>query len=108
MKLPYPKHLDKTPVLISLTSGQDEEGTPIEVASYSGLCRFMESSKTIHLSDGKTRQLSAIIVLGTDIAPNVPTLEGYVVVSAIDYKINTGKRPRNPDGTVQHTELELI
>lgn len=108
MRLPYPKHLDKTPVMISVTSGQDEDGVPIEVASYAGFCRFMESSKTIHLSDGKTRQLSAVIVIGNDIAPAIPVLEGNVVVSTVEYLINVGRRPRNPDGTVHHTELELI
>ena len=111
-KLPYPNHLDVTPIVVTITSGIDANGVPAVVSTFNGKCRFSESvSKRI--TEGSTGlgpflELSALAYMGTDIAPEVKTVTGSVVVNEVEYKIHHCGRPYNPDGTVNHTKLELI
>ena len=108
MKLQYPKVLDKVPIVVSLTNGIGENGVPIVVATYSGKCYFHEKTKRIRNADGKLIELEGKAFFGCDIAPSVSLLEGYVRLPLKEFKIYKGSRPRNPDGTVHHTELELM
>ena len=49
-----------------------------------------------------------VILLG-DIAPNIKKISGgQVVINQVEYEIYQASRPRNPDGTVHHTTLELM
>ena len=108
MKLPYPTRLgDVTPVVVHITDGVTEGGAPQEVVTYTGLCNYFEKAKTVHQSDGMLIQLQASLTIGGDIAPNVPVITGSVEVSARTWQIAIAARPRNPDGTVNHTALGL-
>jgi len=108
MKLPYPKHLDVTPITVHIMDGIDGNGTPNEVAIYTGKCRLVEKTKTVRDPDGKMIQLEGKAYFGCDIAPSVSLLEGHVEVLGKEMKIYKASRPRNPDGSVHHTELELM
>lgn len=112
MKLAYPKQMDKTPIFMQFTQGLDENGKPNEVATYSGYCYFNEKSTVStdagSRQNGRTLELSSIATIGCDPAPSLPTLEGYVIVYGVTYNILHARRPRNPDGSVHHTVLELI
>ncbi len=108
MKLHYFKTWDVIPVVVHITSGLDENGAPIEVATYSGKCNFSEKSKTVRNADGQLIRLDASLSIGCDIAPNVPVITGSVEVLNKNWNIYFGARPRNPDGSVCFTELGLI
>jgi hypothetical protein len=109
LKLPYPTGLDVTTIAVNLTSGIDGNGVPNVVATYSGKCRYVEKAKTLRDPEGKMVRLEAKAYIGCDIAPLVTTtLRGNVTINGESKKIYRGYRPRNPDGTVHHTELELI
>lgn len=108
MKLPYLYQLEVTSVIINITKGIDGDGEPNVVSSYEGKCRFVEVSKTVKEPDGKQIQLIGKIYVGCDIAPNVDLLEGHAIIKGRTVNIYKGVRPRNPDGSVNHTKLELI
>ena len=108
MKLPYFTRLwDVVPVIVHLTDGFDENGAPKEAAAYTGKCNYSEKVKTIRQSDGTLIQLAASLTIGGDIAPDLPVLTGSAEVYGRTWNIVTAARPRNPDGTVNHTELGL-
>ena len=108
MKLPYLEFWDVTPVTVTITNGIDENGAPAVVATYVGNCNYSEKSNYALSSDGQRTKLSGTLTIGCDIAPSVGIVEGTVTINGVTNKIFGGSRPRNPDGTVNHTTLELI
>jgi hypothetical protein len=108
MKLPYLVMWDNIPVSVSITEGLSEGGAPQEVANYTGKCNFREKTKTVRRPDGTLVQISGSLTVGCDIAPEVPAISGSVTVQGKTWMIASASRPRNPDGTVNHTKLELI
>ena len=108
MKLPYLRMWDNTPVTVSITQGTSEEGQPLVVSTYVGKCNYSEKTKYAQSSGGIWIRLAGTLTIGQDIVPEVPVLEGYVTLGSLTCKIYGGTRPRNPDGTVNHTRLELI
>ena len=107
-KLKYPAFADVTPVKITLVSGLDEEGEPIKVGEWSGKCNYSEKSQISVDKDGKKVVLAAVIHICGDIAPSLPAIDGSVEINGITRNIHYASRPRNPDGSVNHTRLELV
>lgn len=109
-KLPYFDFWDNVPAKIILTDGLDEDGEPKEVAKWQGLVNFSEKAKRIQNKDGLWVKLSAVIHIKGDILPGVVFNGGTVTVTGYSntFEIVSYSRPRNPDGTVNHTRLELI
>lgn len=110
MKLPYLKFWDNTPVVVTLTNGVDRNGVPIVVKTVDTKCCFSEKQKIIRASNGQMVNLTGSLTIGYDIAPELTKLNGYVQINgnADKYNITIANRPRNPDGTVNHTYLGLI
>ncbi len=109
MRVPYIAQIwNTTPVTVHLTDGLDETGAPVEVAAYTGRCNFSETSKTIRQADGTLVRLTASLTIGGDIAPGISVLTGSVDIGGRTWQIASAARPRNPDGTVHHTALDLI
>lgn len=108
MRLAYPKWLDRTPVTVVITAGQDEDGTPLEVCRWDGKCRMAESTCTAVDKDGRRISLQAVLYICGDIAPDQPVLSGYVELQGKRWQIQQARRPRNPDGSVNHTKLEVV
>jgi hypothetical protein len=105
---PYPAFMDKTPVDITITNGISDDGSPNVIAEYSGKCFFDGSAKKVRNSDGSFMTLAGKIYIGCDIAPSVSFLEGHVEIFSKSFKIYKGSKLSNPDGTVHHSELELV
>lgn len=108
MKLPYLSFLDTTIIEVRITNGIDANGGPNVVETYQGLCYFSDKAKTVQTSDGQKVTLNGLVMIGEDIAPDVHVITGSVVINGGEWKIHRGFRAKNPDGTVNHTELELI
>ena len=109
-----PKHLErllnnKCDVVI-YQEGLSEDGEPLTSLNLKKQkCRFVEITKIIISSDGKKIQLVGKVILLGDIAPNIKKRSGgQVIINEIEYEIYQASRPRNPDGTVHHTTLELM
>lgn len=107
-KLPFPDFLARTPIRVILTE-LSEDGEPVEQVLYTGNCIYNEKSKQVLDAERRLVSLSATAIIKGDIRPG-KNIEGYVEVAGSEVKraIHRAARPRNPDGSVFSTELELI
>lgn len=79
------------------------------VATWSGKVNLSEKVKRVQNKDGQWTQLAGVIHVCGDILPGVIFTGGTVSIEGYPLRtINAYSRPRNPDGTVNHTRLELI
>nr|DAU42350.1 MAG TPA: Minor capsid protein [Caudoviricetes sp.] len=109
-----PKHLErllnnKCDIVI-YQEGLSEDGEPLISLNLKNVkCRFVEKTKIIISSDGRKVELVGKVILLGDIAPDIKKINGgQVIINEIEYEIYQASRPRNPDGTVHHTTLELM
>lgn len=96
--------------VIVYQEGLSEEGEPLTSLNLENQkCRFVEKTKIIISPDGKKVELIGKVILLGDIAPNIRKISGgEVIVNNSKYEIYQASRPRNPDGTVYMTILELM
>lgn len=106
VKLPFPKWILNTPVEIYQTY-INEDGEPIEDLIYNGLCNYNEKSRQTLDAERRLVTLSGIVIVEGDINPD-KLIEGYIKIGELKKDIYKSSRPRNPDGSVFSTELELI
>lgn len=107
-KLLYPSFFDVTPIKVCLID-VSEEGEEVVIATWEGLCNFSESNKRVQNNKGFWVHLSGVVHIKGDIFPDYPVIsKGYVVLNNKKINISHATRPRNPDGTVNHTRLELM
>lgn len=106
MKFPFPRWNQVTPVKVYQTE-LSEEGEPVQELLHDGKCCYDERSKQVMTAERQLVLLNGLIIIEGDIAPGKPTFEGYVLICGERKNIHSIKRPRNPDGTVFSTELEL-
>lgn len=104
------KRLCKTPVTVLIErEGIDKYGEPLESISVSDMCNYQSSSKTVLTAEKKLVQLSATALFTGDICPELPEINGgTVTVNGVTRRIFRGVKARNPDGTVNFTQLDLI
>ena len=107
--LPFPDWLLRTDYsLVLYQEGISEEGSPLESLKISGKCIFSEKAKRIIDADGKQITLLGKVIIKGDIAPSLKTIsDGVITINDSKYEIYAGYRPRNPNGTIHHTEFEV-
>ena len=107
--LPFPDFLLVTDYTVSLNrQGISEDGEPINAFTCSGKCIFSEKAKRIIDSEGKQITLLGKVIVKGDIAPSLKNVsDGVITINGRNYEIHAGYRPRNPDGTIHHTEFEI-
>ncbi len=107
--LPFPDFLLNTDYSLVLNDiGISEEGEPIESFKTSGKCIFSEKSKRIIDAEGKQITLLGKVIIKGDVAPSLKNVsDGVITINGNSYEIYAGYRPRNPNGTVHHTEFEI-
>lgn len=108
-KLPFPDFLLTTDYSLTLNqNGISEDGEPINALVSSGKCIFSEKAKRIIDSEGKQITLLGKVIVKGDIAPFLQNVsDGAITINGRTYEIHAGYRPRNPDGTIHHTEWEV-
>jgi hypothetical protein len=107
--LPFPDWLLKTEYSLILNQeGISEDGGPLESLNTSGKCIFSEKSKRIIDADGKQIILLGKVIIKGDIAPSLKSIsDGVITINGNSYEIYASYRPRNPNGTIHHTEFEI-
>lgn len=105
-KLPFPQWILVTPVKIYQTY-INEDGEPVENLIYEGLCNYSEKSKQTLDAERRLITLSGKVIVEGDVNPG-KLIEGYVQIGDIKKDIFRTSRPRNPDGSVFSTELDLM
>lgn len=107
-KFPFPRWLAKTPITVTLTK-LSEDGEPDPQTIFQGKCIYNEKSRQVLDAQRRLVLLSATAIIEGDIDPG-KDIEGHVEVAggSIKRTIFRATRPRNPDGSVYSTELELV
>lgn len=112
MKYPslVPKRLCRIPIQVTLyEEGISEDGAPLTHDLGELMCNYQDSAKTVLTAEKKLVQLAGVAMFYGDIAPEAETISGgKVVVHGIQRDIFQGIKARNPDGTVNYTELRLV
>ena len=112
MKYPclVPKRLCKVPIHVHLESeGLTNLGEPEQVLDLDLKCNFQDRAKTILTTEKKLVQITGTALFPGDIAPDFPTLSGgTVTVFGEERRIEQGMKARNPDGTVNYCQLEVV
>lgn len=100
----------KTPVHVELAQeGISKYGEPLEPVIIDTTCNYQDTSKTILTAEKKLVQLSGTALFSGDIAPELPTLSGGTLkIDGEERTIFQGKKARNPDGSVNYSELDVM
>lgn len=107
MKLPYLKQWDVTPCTVRLFHGVGEDGGPELAGSWTGNVNYSEKVRRVQDRDGQWIALSGIIRVKGDILPGAVFDNGEVDIEGRTARIVNYARPRDPDGSVNHTRIEL-
>lgn len=110
MKMPFPMWTQNTPAEIVLNAdGLNENGAPIESATWAGPLWYSEKSRTVKDKEGRDVRLTGTAIIVGDVAPNLQVIsDGTVTINGYVYRVFGAQRPRNPDGSIHHTTLELM
>lgn len=112
MKYPclVPKRFCKTDITIEFErEGLNEYGEPLETFHYSGKCNYQDKARTVLTTEKKLVEITGSALFPGDICPNLPVISGGIaVIFDVPRRILQGCKARNPDGTVNYTEVLLI
>ena len=105
-----PKRLCKTDISLEIDQeGRSEYGEPLPTVKYSGKCNYQDKAKTVLTADKKLIEITGSALLPGDICPDLSVISGgCAVVFGMKRRILEGRKARNPDGTVNYTEVLLI
>lgn len=106
MKFPFPKWNQVTPVKVYQQT-VDTDGEPFEEIFFDGLAFYDEKQRQVLDAERRLVVLSGKVIIEGDIAPG-KVIEGHVNIGDDTKAIFGVIRPRNPDGTVFSTELDLM
>ena len=112
MKYPclVPKRLCKIPIQLQLDREDlNECGEPMATIEYSGNCNYQDKAKTVLTAEKKLVQITGSALLPGDSCPELPVISGgEATILGATRRILEGRKARNPDGTVNYTEVLLI
>lgn len=105
-----PNRLCKTEISLEFDrEGLNEYGEPLEPVCYSGRCNYQDKAKTVLTAEKKLVEITGSALFPGDICPDLPVISGgSAVIFEVKRRILQGTKARNPDGTVNYTEVLLI
>lgn len=104
------KSLCRTDIKCTLEQeGLNEYGEPLETIEYSGKCNYQDKARTVLTAEKKLIQITGTALFPGDICPELPVISGgSAMIFGVERRIEQGTKARNPDGTVNYTEVLLI
>ena len=105
MKLPFPDWCLVTPIKVYAEIA-GEDGVADELI-FDGLCNFSERSRTTLNEQRQVVELTGKALFKGDIYPG-KQIKGYVELDGTRRTIYKTSKPRNPDGSIYSTELDLM
>ena len=105
-----PKRLCKTDKSLSFErEGLNDYGEPLEPVKYSGKCNYQDKARTVLTAEKKLVQITGTALFPGDICPELPVISGgEAAIFGVKRRIEQGRKARNPDGSVNYTEVQLI
>jgi len=107
----YPKLVPpavcRTPIhLVIEQEGYNKYGDPIEAFEADLKCNYQDSGKVQLTTQQEYVRISGKALFDGDICPNVPNItKGYAIIHEEKRYIAEGRKHRNPDGSVNYTEV---
>lgn len=109
MKYPelVPDWVCTTPIVITIEGeGIDEDGAPIEYESLELMCNYQDGGKIMLTEEQRIVMVSGRAYFNGDIIPDISNItSGEAEIFNEKREIMQGFKRRNPDGTVNHTEI---
>ena len=104
-----PDAVCKTPIrLVIEREGLDEDGAPIEDAVFEGECNWQDGGRVELTAEQKYVRITGRAFFNGEIFPDVPVIaSGYGEIFGVRRQIAEGIKARNPDGTVNYTEVRF-
>lgn len=112
MKYPclVPRRLCKIDISLSLDrEGLNEYGEPLEPIQYLGKCNYQDKAWTVLTAEKKLIRITGTALFCGDICPELPAISGgEAMIFGVKRRIEQGTKARNPDGSVNYTEVLLV
>lgn len=105
-----PKRLCKTDITCNFErEGLNEYGEPLTTIEYSGKCNYQDKARTVLTAEKKLIQITGTALFPGDICPDLQVISGgSALIFGAKRRIEQGTKARNPDGTVNYTEVMLV
>lgn len=112
MKYPclIPKRLCQTDIVCRFDQeGLNKYGEPLEAITYSGKCNYQDKARTVLTEEKKMVQITGTALFPGDICPGLAVISGgSAELFGVKRRIEQGTKARNPDGSVNYTEVMLV
>lgn len=105
MKLPFPDWCLVTSIEVWAEVSGEDGVTAVKI--FDGKCNFSEKSKTTLNEQRQVVELSGKALFKGDIYPG-QLIKGYIDLDGVKKTIYRSRKPRNPDGSIYSTELDLM
>lgn len=88
--------------------GVNKYGEPLPAVEYGGKCNYQDKAKRIFTDEKKIIEITGTALFPGDICPELPVIAGGTAkVFDVERRIYRGTKARNPDGSVNYTEVLL-
>ncbi len=112
MKYPplVPDAVCRTPISLTIYSDElTEDSAPMVAFTFEGKCNYQDSAQRVYTDDKHYIQLSGKALFNGDICPELAVIaDGTAEIFGETRKIYRGTKARNPDGSVNYTEIQLM
>ena len=105
MRLPFPDWILVTPIKVYAEIA-GEDGVSDELV-FEGKCNLSEKSRTTLNEQRQVVNVSGKAIFKGDIYPG-KSIKGYIELDGNKRSIYRSRKPRNPDGSIFSTELDLM
>ena len=104
-----PNWVCTVPIVLHIDSEElDEDGAPVSVKTINTMCNWQDGGQAVLTGDQKIIDISGRAYFNGDILPNLPNITGGdAIIFGEKREIHRGYKRRNPDGTVNHTEIQF-
>ena len=105
-----PERLCRTDITLEMEQeGLNVYGEPLEAYTFTGKCNYQDKARTVLTSEKKLIDITGSALFHGDICPDLPVISGgSAIIFGKKRRILQGSKARNPDGTVNFTEVLLI
>lgn len=96
------------PITLTLESeGVGEDGEPSSF-TLNGFCNYQDGGQAVYTADQKVIEIKGRAYFNGDICPQLSNITGgEAQIFGEKREIHQGFKRRNPDGTVNHTEIQF-
>lgn len=104
-----PIKLCKTEIRCSFDrEGLTDYGEPLPAIEYDGKCNYQDKAKTVLTAEKKLVEITGSALFPGDICPDLPVISGgEAEIFGVKRRVLQGSKARNPDGSVNYTEVLL-